>query len=33
MQGDCVLFSSAVGLWEGFLGLKITRSPYLKVDV
>ena len=25
--GDCVLFSS-VGLWEGFLGVKITRIPY-----
>ena len=24
MQGDRVLF-----LWEGFLGVKITRSPYL----
>ena len=27
-HGDCVLISS-VGLREGFLGVKITRSPYL----
>ena len=27
MRGDRVLFSS-VGLWEGFLGVKITRIPY-----
>ena len=26
-RGDRVLFSS-VGLWEGFLGVKITRIPY-----
>jgi len=26
-QGDRVLFSS-VGSWEGFLGVKITQSPY-----
>ena len=26
-QGDCVLFSS-VGLWEGFLGVKITQILY-----
>ena len=27
MRGDRVLFSS-VGLWEGFLGVRITRIPY-----
>lgn len=27
-QGDRILFSS-VGLWQGFLGVQITRSPYL----
>ena len=27
-QGDRVLFSR-VGLWEGFLGVRITWSPYL----
>ena len=27
-QGDRVLFSS-VGLWEGFLGVRNTWSPYL----
>ena len=27
-QGVCELFSS-VGLWEGFFGVKVTRSPYL----
>ena len=27
-HGDRVLFSN-VGPWEGFLGVKITRSPYL----
>ena len=26
-RGDRVLFSS-VGLWEGFLGVRITRIPY-----
>ena len=28
MRGDREMFSS-VGLWEGFLGVKITHSPYL----
>ena len=30
-QGGRVLFSS-VGLWEGLLGVKISRSPYLCVS-
>ena len=31
MQGDHVSFSS-VGLWEGFLGVQITRTPYPYTD-